>query len=154
MPDIDARRPELSDAVSLAARAHRGQKDKGDKAYILHPLRLMIAMETEAEQMAAVLHDVIEDTDWTIKELRRSGYPEEVLEALEHLSRDPGESYDDFIKRAADNRISTKVKIADLEDNMNIVRLNVLGEKDMKRLGKYLRAWRYLHGIEGKNGLH
>jgi (p)ppGpp synthase/HD superfamily hydrolase len=145
MPDID-------DALSLAVKAHKGQKDKAGKAYILHPLRLMAAMETDAEMMTAILHDVVEDTNITIEELRNQEYPEEVLAALDGVTRRDGESYNDFIKRVSDNTISKKVKIADLEDNMNITRLNVIGEKDMKRLGKYLRAWRYLQGTEGNSG--
>jgi (p)ppGpp synthase/HD superfamily hydrolase len=131
----------LEDAVSIAALAHRGQKDKAGAPYLLHPLRMMLRMKSEAAMMAAVLHDVVEDTDWTLERLREQGFPEEVLEAVECLTHNEGESYDEFIERARKNHISQEVKIADLEDNMNIQRINEMSAKDLERLGKYHRAW-------------
>ena len=139
----------VEDAVSIAARAHRGQKDKAGAPYLLHPLRMMLRMETEAAMMAAVLHDVVEDTEWTIERLREAGFSEEVLEAVDCLTHREGESYQEFVERVRTNRIARQVKIADLEDNMNIRRINQLAPKDLERMEKYHRAWRVLTGEGG-----
>ena len=136
----------VEDAVAIAARAHRGQRDKAGAPYLLHPLRLMLRMETEAAMMAAVLHDVVEDTDWTLGRLREEGFSDEVLEAVDCLTHREGESYQEFVERVRTNPIARQVKIADLEDNMNIRRINQLGTKDLERLEKYHRAWRALTG--------
>jgi len=134
----------LEKAISLATEAHNGQKDKNDAPYILHPLRVMARVQSEAEKIAAVLHDIIEDTDYTIENLREKGYSKEILEAIECLTKRDGENYDEFVQRSKANPIARKVKIADIEDNMDIRRLNVLKEEDLKRLNKYLHAWKYL----------
>ena len=139
----------IEDAVSIAAQAHRGQKDKAGAPYLLHPLRMMLRMDTEAAMMAAVLHDVVEDTDWTLERLREVGFSEEVLEALDCLTHREGESYQQFVERVRTNPIARQVKIADLEDNMNVRRINRLGPRDLERLEKYHRAWRALTGEGG-----
>jgi (p)ppGpp synthase/HD superfamily hydrolase len=136
----------VEDAVSIAAQAHKGQKDKADAPYLLHPLRMMMRMDSEAAMMAAVLHDVVEDTDWTIERLRGEGFSEEVLEAVDCLTHRDGESYQEFVERVRTNPIARQVKIADLEDNMNIRRVSQLGAKDLERLEKYHRAWCVLTG--------
>ena len=139
----------VEDAVSIAARAHRGQKDKAGAPYLLHPLRMMLRMDTEAAMMAAVLHDVVEDTEWTLERLREAGFSEEVLEAVDCLTHREGESYQQFVERVRTNPIARQVKIADLEDNMNVRRINQLGPKDLERMEKYHRAWRVLTGEGG-----
>lgn len=139
----------VEDAVSIAARAHRGQKDKAGAPYLLHPLRMMLRMDTEAAMMAAVLHDVVEDTDWTLERLREAGFSEEVLEAVDCLTHREGESYQEFVERVRTNPIARQVKIADLEDNMNVRRINQLGPKELERMEKYHRAWRVLTGEGG-----
>jgi (p)ppGpp synthase/HD superfamily hydrolase len=136
----------VEDAVSIAARAHRGQKDKAGAPYLLHPLRMMMRMDTEAAMMAAVLHDVVEDTEWTLERLREAGFSEEVLEAVDCLTHREGESYQQFVERVRTNRIARQVKIADLEDNMNVRRMKQLGPKELERMEKYHRAWRVLTG--------
>ncbi len=136
----------IEDAVSVAARAHKGQKDKAGAPYLLHPLRMMLRMDSEAAMMAAVLHDVVEDTDWTLERLREAGFAEEVLEAVDCLTHREGESYEEFVGRVRANPIARQVKVADLEDNMNIRRMGRLGAKDLERLEKYHRAWRVLTG--------
>lgn len=136
----------VEDAVSIAAQAHRGQKDKAGAPYLLHPLRLMLRMETEAAMMAAVLHDVVEDTEWTLERLREVGFSAEVLEAVDCLTRRGGESYEEFVERARANPIARQVKIADLEDNLNIRRISRLEARDLERLEKYHKAWRVLTG--------
>ena len=139
----------VEDAVSIAAQAHRGQTDKAGAPYLLHPLRMMLRMDTEAAMMAAVLHDVVEDTDWTLDRLREAGFSNEVLEAVDCLTHREGESYQQFVERVRTNPIARQVKIADLEDNMNIRRINQLAPKDLERMEKYHRAWRVLTGEGG-----
>ena len=114
----------LEDAVSIAAIAHRGQKDKAGAPYLLHPLRMMLRMSSEDAMMAAVLHDVVEDTDWTLEQLHERGFSDEVLEAVKCLTHNEGESYEEFIERVGRNHLAEEVKIADLEDNMNIQRIS------------------------------
>lgn len=134
----------LADAVVIAALAHRDQQDQAGAPYLLHPLRLLLRMDSETAMMAAVLHDVVEDTDWTLEQLRESGFPEAVLAAVDCLTRRSSESYDAFIDRVSQNPIARQVKIADLEDNMTLQRLAQLSPKDLARLEKYHRAWRRL----------
>src|SRR5687767_966906 len=134
----------VEDAISIAAHAHKGQKDKAGAPYLLHPLRMMLRMDSEAAMMAAVLHDVVEDTEWTLERLREAGFSDEVLEAVDCLTHREGESYQEFVERVRTNSIARQVKIADLEDNMNIRRINQLGPKDLERLEKYHKAWRVL----------
>lgn len=133
--------PTLEDAIALAVEAHRGQRDKVGQTYILHPLRVMMRLETEAERMAAILHDVVEDTPYTLERLRELGYPEEVLGALECLTKREGETYEAFIERVRPNPLARRVKLADLEDNMDVRRLLVVGAKEAERLARYRAAW-------------
>ncbi len=134
----------LEDAIQIAAEAHKGQPDKAGAPYILHPLRMMMRMKSESEMITAILHDVVEDTDWTIEKLREKGFSEEVLEAVECVTNREGESYEQFIERAGKNPIARQVKIADLEDNMNIQRIGEISPKDLERLGKYHKSWSVL----------
>lgn len=134
----------LEDAIALAVEAHRGQTDRAGAPYILHPLRMMFRVETDAERMTAVLHDVVEDTGWTLDDLRAEGFPEEVVEAVDHLTRREGEPYDAFVRRAAEHPVARRVKIADLEDNMDVRRTGTVTGKDVERLTRYHRAWRSL----------
>ncbi len=134
----------LEDAIQIAAQAHKGQKDKDGASYILHPLRIMMQMKIESEMMTAILHNVVEDSSWTIERLREQGFSEEVLEAVECVTNREGESYEQFIERAGKNPIARRVKIADLEDNMDVKRLEILTDRDAKRIAKYLRAWTLL----------
>jgi (p)ppGpp synthase/HD superfamily hydrolase len=131
----------LEDAIVLAVQAHQGQRDKAEAPYILHPLRVMLRMRSDVERMIAVLHDVVEDTPYTLLDLQQAGYPEQVLEALDCLTRRENETYEEFIERVKANPLARKVKIADLEDNMDIRRISDLQEKDVERLKRYRRAW-------------
>lgn len=140
----------VEDAIAIAALAHKGQTEKAGARYILHPLRIMMKMETESEMMAGILHDVVEDCgeQWTIEKLREQGFSDEVLEAVECLTRTDDVSYEDYIERVQTNRIARRVKLADLEDNMNIMRIGKeLREKDFKRLEKYHNTWLKLKAV-------
>jgi (p)ppGpp synthase/HD superfamily hydrolase len=134
----------IEDAISIAAIAHRGMKDKSGAPYILHPLRMMMQVKSEEAKMAAVLHDVVEDTAISLEDLRQKGFSEAVLTAVDCLSRREGESYEEFIERVETNPIAREVKIADLEDNMNIRRINEIKPKDLERIEKYHGFWRRL----------
>ncbi len=138
---------QLERAISIAVNAHSGQVDKAGNPYILHPLRMMLRLDGEAERIVAVLHDVLEDTSVTAADLRREGFPDEILDALECVTKREGESYQEFVARAAANPIAHRVKLADLEDNMDVRRLKRVTERDRKRISKYLRAWRHLRSL-------
>jgi len=132
--------PTLEDAISLAAEAHRGRKDKAGAAYILHPLRVMLRMRTKDERIVAVLHDVIEDTRYTLEDLRKAGYSQKILRSLNYLTRLEGEEYEEFIRRVKHNPLARKVKIADIEDNLNLGRIRKPKKHDFMRIEKYRRA--------------
>lgn len=131
----------IEKSLEMALRAHAGQKDKAGKAYILHPLRLMHRMDSEEEMAVALLHDVIEDTDITEQDLLSEGVPPKVVAAVKCLTKQNGERYDDFITRVSKNNLAAKIKLADLEDNIDVLRLNSLAEKDLQRIAKYHQAW-------------
>lgn len=130
----------LARAIALAAQYHEGQTDKGGRPYIFHPLRLMLKALTEEEQIVAVLHDTIEDTDLTLDDLRREGFSDEIVEAIDRLSRRDDETYHEFILRIKENRLAARVKILDIQDNMDLTRIKKPSDKDRKRLEKYSRA--------------
>ena len=111
--------PTLEDAIALAAHAHRGQVDKGGQPYILHVLRVMLRQEDETARLAAVLHDVLEDTQVTLADLRSAGYSEPVCAAVDCLTRRSGETYEEMIERVATNPLARQVKLADLADNLD-----------------------------------
>jgi (p)ppGpp synthase/HD superfamily hydrolase len=134
----------LDKAIFLAVQAHQGQKDRYSQPYILHPLRMMMKMNTEEEQIAAVLHDVVEKSDRTLDDLRREGFSEEIISAVDRLTKRPGEDYATHIERTRKNSLSRKVKIADLEDNMDPKRIVHFSDEDKKRLGRFHEAWSIL----------
>jgi len=136
--------PTLEDAIQLAVKVHQGQVDKSGQVYILHPLRVMFAVEGETARMVAVLHDVVEDSQYTFDDLREMGYSDEVIDALDCLTRRNDETYIEFVKRASTNQIARQVKLADIEDNMDIRRLQDITDKDHERLKRYRQAWAYL----------
>jgi (p)ppGpp synthase/HD superfamily hydrolase len=96
------------------------------------------------EKIVAVLHDVIEDTNVNENYLLEKGFPENIVNAVLAISRKKEESYEDFVKRVKLNPISRKVKIHDLEDNLDLRRLDFITEKDVERINKYLKAYRFL----------
>ena len=134
----------IETSLQIALRAYSGKADKAGREYILHPLRVMAKMNTDLERSAALLHDVIEDSDITAGDLLAEGIPPEVVEAIQYLSKSEGEDYQDFVARAKRNKIAAKVKIADIEDNIDVLRLSSLDEWDLARIKKYHTAWRFL----------
>lgn len=134
----------LEKAITIAVGAHWGQNDRYGAPYILHPLRVMQRLSTPLEQMVGVLHDVVEDTDWSFEDLSREEFPHQVIDALKALTKVEGEGYNDFVRRSGRNPLAKRVKLADLEDNMDLRRMSEVTNKDLPRLQKYVKAWRFL----------
>ena len=130
----------LEKALQIAVDAHIYQVDKAGAPYIFHPIRVSSRCSTDEERIVALLHDTIEDTEVTAEYLLTEGFSRNIIDAILSVPRNKGESYEDFIKRSKLNPIGRQVKLHDLEDNMDITRLNELTEKDLKRLSKYLKA--------------
>lgn len=131
----------LGRAIAIAAEAHQKQLDKAGAPYILHPIRVMLKQTGGPEMIAAILHDVVEDTSWTLDRLRAEGFAEDIVHAVDCLSRREGETYDDFTDRVKTSAIAKRVKLADLEDNMDIKRLPDVTERSLDRLKLYHRVW-------------
>lgn len=139
----------LAIAIKIASDAHCSQMDKAGQPYVLHPLKVMFALDTIEEKIVGVLHDVIEDTPITYSDLEKYGFKgeTEILDALRSVTKEKNETYNEFITRAALNPIGRKVKLADLADNMDLSRIANPTEKDYKRLKKYKKAKEYLLNI-------
>jgi (p)ppGpp synthase/HD superfamily hydrolase len=132
---------DLEKAIALAVKAHQGQRDKAGMPYVLHPLRMMLKMGCETEMIVAVLHDVVEDSEVTLDDLSDLGFAEEIIRSVDCLTKRQDESYGEFIERALADAVARKVKIADIEDNMDIRRLGPLTVKDVERLKRYQEMW-------------
>jgi (p)ppGpp synthase/HD superfamily hydrolase len=130
----------LERAICIATRAHEGQKDKAGEHYILHVLRVMLALSSDDERIVAVLHDLLEDTPWTVDALRAEGFSQTIIDAIDCVTHREGESYDAFIQRAGTNAISLRVKLADLADNADLSRFEEPSQADRVRSLKYERA--------------
>jgi|GEM_PF-1109221 len=138
----------IEDAVMLAVNSHRGQIDKYGQPYILHVLGVTGRVRSNQEKTVALLHDVVEDTDMTFDDLRRLGFSERIIEAVDCLTRRKGETYDAFVERIAPNPLARAVKLADLEDNMDVRRSSrAMKDKDAERMEKYRKAWQYLAAL-------
>ncbi|MEW5721579.1 MAG: hypothetical protein AB1896_00615 [Thermodesulfobacteriota bacterium] len=140
----------LEKAIQIAVQAHQGKKDKAGAPYILHPLRVMFQMDSEEEMTVAVLHDVVEDSDYTLDRLREIGFPDQVLEALDSVTNREaaGETYEDFVTRAGLHPVGLKIKRADLKDNLDLARLAQVTDRDVRRLRKYHQALSRLAELE------
>lgn len=138
----------LGEAIRIAAEAHGNTLDREGQPYILHPIRVMMQQTSETARIVAVLHDVVEDTDVTFDDLRSAGFSEEVLEPLQLITHDDDSSYEDYLQRLSHHPIARKVKIADLKDNINPLRLDKITDYDVERMRKYHRALEMLHGLE------
>lgn len=156
MTSIDLHELNLK-ALWIADKAHKGQKDKAGQDYIFHPMRVADSLAnskahfTPSERVehciVGMLHDVVEDTDITIDYLREQGFPENILFAIDCLTRRKGENYQDFILRCCKSELAMRVKIADLDDNLDIKRLKHITERDIERINRYLEARRYLSNM-------
>lgn len=136
----------LERAIEIAVQAHAGRVDNAGDPYILHAIRVMLRQDDSAARAAAVLHDVVEDSPWTLAQLRAEGFGDDVVEAVDALTHRPDESYEDYLKRASQHAIARRVKVADLEDNLDLRRIPHPTEKDLARLARYRWAREFLRG--------
>lgn len=127
----------LEKAIEIAVEAHRGQLDKAGKIYILHPMRVMLRGRNETEMIVGILHDTVEDTPITIDMLKLEGFSDEVLTAIDCITKQKGEDYGDFINRVLTNPLATQIKLYDIEDNLNRDRIPFPTPKDEARFAKY-----------------
>ncbi len=134
----------ISKALLFATTGHINQIDKGGEDYILHPIRIMQNMDTIEEKLVAILHDTMEDCKATEEDLKNIGMPKDVIEAVKVITKEKREDYYKYIKRVKQNSIARRVKMADLEDNMNLKRIKSPTGKDFERFKKYQRAYDYL----------
>lgn len=142
----------LNLAIDIATEAHKNQKDKVGKPYITHVMRVMERCKTEEEKIVAALHDVVEDTSTTLDDLKKSGFDESIISAVDAITQRQGEEKTVYIERVKANPIALRVKINDLEDNMDIRRLPELKDKDVERLKGYLLTYRMLLNEISSNG--
>ena len=138
------KRGKYARAVQIATEAHAGQTDKAGAPYLMHPLRVAAAVHRPDEKLVAVLHDVVEDSNWTLDRLREEGFSDAVVAAVDALTHREGEDYFDAARRAGANPLARVVKIADLADNMDKTRLGTVTPKEKDRMAKYARAFEML----------
>ena len=130
----------LGKAISIAVDSHIGQVNDKAQPYVLHPLRMMFKAVTIEEKIIAVLHDVIEKTTIDLEYLRSVGFSDRIVLGIDALSRRPQENYDKYIDRVAENKLATKVKIIDLDDNINSLDLDKSQESKSNKFLKYQKA--------------
>jgi len=139
----------LSRAIAITAKAFDGKVDKGGVPYILHCITVMNGVKDlgHTTMIAGVMHDLVEDTNWSIGDLREEGFDEEVLEILEKVTHSPLDSYKEYINKVAVCPKARAIKLADLAHNSLIHRMKGLAEKDFERLAKYHHAYALLKGL-------
>lgn len=135
---------QLEQAIQLASTKHYGQRDKSGKPYIFHLLHVMNNVNNLSSKIVAILHDILEDTDMTKNDLLNLGFCENIVEAIDVLTKTKQEVYMDYIKKVNQNPIAKEVKLADLKHNMDLTRLETISEKDLKRVEKYVKSYKYL----------
>ena len=141
----------LNKAIRLASDSHANQVDKNGAPYFGHVSRVMNMGATLDEKICGVLHDVVEYTDWTFVKLEAEGFPNHIIDALKCVTKiNDDEPYDHFIERVMGNKLAVRVKINDLSDNLDVKRYNILGEKELKRLNKYLKWYKVLVNLDVK----
>ena len=141
----------LERAIEIAREAHAGQVDKAGKDYINHPLRVMEMGKDENEKIVGVLHDVVEDSDWTFEMLEAEGFSTEIIDALRCVTKlSEDEDYDHFLNRIKGNRLALKVKLCDLVDNLDASRIKEPTDSDIKRSKKYARAYAFIKNAVSK----
>ena len=134
-------------ALIIAYNAHFGQFDKGGVPYVFHPFHLAEQMETEYEICVALLHDVLEDSDFSIDDLKNYGFPNEIIDAVELLTKKKECSYTSYISQICENQLSKKIKREDIKHNLDLSRLNKITDKDKKRIQKYKQALEILNNM-------
>lgn len=133
-------------ALRLCFDAHKEQNDKSGMPYVFHPFHLAEQTETEDETVVALLHDVVEDTGYTLDDLRGMGFNCTVIEAIAYMTHDEAVPYMDYIRKIKENPVARKVKLCDLRHNSDVTRLGALSDKDRARIAKYAEAIKILEG--------
>jgi len=135
---------DIEQALQIAIEAHKGQNDLEGKPYILHVLRVMHSVNTDKQKITAILHDVVEDTDWTFDKLKQEGFSDEIVKAIDSVTKRKGEEYLTFVNRSNKNVIGRIVKIADITDNIDIKRIKKPTKKTFEMMKRYRKALRIL----------
>lgn len=135
---------QLSTAIEIATKAHDGQTDKYGVPYIGHVLRVCYAGHTMQEKIVGALHDVVEDTDWTLDALQKEGFPQKIIDGVDAMTKRDGEEYGAYLARVEQNPLAVRVKLNDLTDNMDIRRAKELNDTTIANLRKYLKAYKQL----------
>ena len=137
----------LEIAYQLAKKAHAVQKDKGGEDYFNHPLYVSSLVNTEDEKIVALLHDVVEDTDITLNDLKQQGFSTQIIDAVDAITKRDREEYEKYINRLIKNKIAVKVKIADMTHNSDIARIKNPTTNDFERVQKYKEKIEYLKSL-------
>ncbi|MFK7844261.1 MAG: GTP pyrophosphokinase [Rhodothermales bacterium] len=140
----------LEKAIEIAVNAHAGQTDKAGRPYVLHPLWLMHQFEDMDAMMVAVLHDAVEDSSLTLGDLSGEGFPSHIVDAVDAITNREGELYESYIQRVQAHPIALRVKLADLEHNMDIRRMAQIRDRDLARLDKYHKTWKKLRQVAAR----
>ena len=131
-------------AIKLMFEKHKDQVDKSGMPYVFHPFHLAEQMDDEETTITALLHDIVEDTNTTFDDLRKLGFSDNVINALKLMTHDKNVDYFEYVKNISKNPIARKVKIKDLEHNMDTSRLDEVTDKDLERVKKYKKCYKYL----------
>ncbi len=137
-------RQQLSAAIEIAVKVHDEQTDKYGMPYIGHVLRVCHAGQTLEEKIIGALHDVVEDSELTLQDLKKEGFPKNITDGVDAMTKRDGEEYEDYLNRLQKNQVAIRVKLNDLTDNMDIRRIPELNETAIKNLRKYLKAYKQL----------
>ena len=136
--------PETKKAMKLCFEAHKNQTDKSGLPYVFHPFHVAEQMHDEKTTIVALLHDVIEDTSYTLQDLRAMGFNQEVLDAIALMTHDNNVPYMEYVAKIRENPIARTVKLADLRHNSDLTRMDEITETELKRVEKYKAAMRLL----------
>lgn len=127
-------------ALKLCFDAHKEQLDKSGMPYVFHPFHLAEQMQTEVTTIVALLHDVVEDTHYTLEDMTAMGFDKVVTDALALLTHDNEVPYMEYVKAIKGNPVAKAVKLADLKHNSDLSRMDAVDEKTLERREKYLKA--------------
>lgn len=131
----------LETAIRLAAKVHRGQVDRFGNPYVLHVMRVMMRGQDLEEQILGALHDVLERSEMTVDDIVKKGFSPRVVKALQHITRDPQETYEQYIDRVVQDNLAIRVKLHDLADKMDLLHVDQLDPADLKRYNRQLAAY-------------
>ena len=137
---------ETKKALKLCFEAHKNQVDKSGMPYVFHPFHVAEQMTDEATTIVALLHDVVEDTDYTLEDLAAEGFGKDILEAVALMTHDDDVPYLDYVAKLKDNPIARAVKLADLAHNSDLSRIGEIDDETRERLEKYQKAIALLKG--------